>query len=114
MKFLIAFATVAVFACVSANPYGGNIGYGGLGGGYLGGLGGHGLGRVGYVQNLGGGYGRRSLLVSQPSNPSAAAAAAAASSGVRPGLYNQGGVIGYELDGGYIGRRGGYGGGLGY
>ncbi|XP_032599310.1 chorion protein S15 [Drosophila grimshawi] len=102
MKFLIAFVAIAFFACVSAGGYG-NIG-----------LGGYGLGNVGYLQNHGGGYGRRPILISKSSNPSAAAAAAAASSGVNSGLYNQRGVIGYELDGGILGGHGGYGGGLGY
>ncbi|EDW69113.1 chorion protein S15 [Drosophila virilis] len=112
MKFLIAFAVLALVACINANPYGSNRGYEGgrvayvqevgYGGGSYGnqGYGNHGYGNRGYAQPL----------YSRSSNPSASAAAAAASAGIRPGRYEQAAVIGYDLDASYNGHsRGGYG-----
>ncbi|KAH8406109.1 hypothetical protein KR215_005436 [Drosophila sulfurigaster] len=111
MKFLIAFATLALFAVINANPYGQSRG--GYGGGYG--------GEIAYVQEgsygRGGGYGGHSQpLYSKNSGARAAAAAAANNGAVRPGRYDQVAVLGLEIDGGYnapsygnYGGRGGYG-----
>ncbi|KAH8370604.1 hypothetical protein KR093_004355, partial [Drosophila rubida] len=100
----IAFATLALFAVINANPYG--ISRGGYGGGY---------GReIAYVQEPS--YGRSSYggqpLYSKNSGARAAAAAAANNGAVRPGRYDQVAVLGLEIDGSYNAPSyGGYGNG---
>ncbi|XP_034481898.1 chorion protein S15 [Drosophila innubila] len=110
MKFLFAFATLALFAMINANQYGSNRGYGG------------GYGGLAYVQEPSyghgsyGGHGGHSYaqpLYSNPSNARAAASAAASNGAIRPGNYRQLAVPGYEIDTSYNAPSRGYGSGYG-
>ncbi|KAL7733318.1 hypothetical protein ACLKA6_004814 [Drosophila palustris] len=108
MKFLFAFATLALFAMINANQYGNNRGYGGLAyvqeASYgLGPYGGRGYGGNSYAQPL----------YSVPSGARAAASAAASSGAVRPGNYRQLAIPGYEIDTSYNAPSRGYGSGYG-
>ncbi|XP_017840130.1 chorion protein S15 [Drosophila busckii] len=109
MKFLIAFASLALFAVINASPYGGHSSYGGGHSGY---------GNIAYVQDQGyggsyhGGYAQPLRSIS--SNPRAAAAAAASSADLNQGYYNKQAVIGYEIDGSWNGPSRGYGSRGGY